>query len=337
MQDLHGNPLKNSNNIAILNRLRPLQLLVSAVWLISISLILLISPNTGAATPTQQKLMIVYQKSHGFSQQLIEYLQQDLSESGFQVQQTMLKSDQLDLVNLKEQQLLITVGSKTTEKLLNAKLQTPILSILMPRHIANSLRKLYPHRKNWSTLLIDQPIERQLHLIDATIGQHKKTGVLLGPYTRDLKQTLNKLAIKKKHLIATEQIDNADQLSASLKALSHSTNVLLTLPDPAIYNKSTIRGFLLLAYRKRIPIIGFSQAYVKAGAIAAIYSKPDQISKQVVNITRYFFSNGSFKYNKYYPDNFSIALNKNVARSLGIKLTAEKAIIKHIKIAEASK
>ena len=137
--------------------------------------------------------------------------------------------------------------------------------------------------------------------------------------------------IKKETNINIEIIENSDQLTASLKALNHSVDVLLTLPDPIVYNKNTIRGFLLLAYRNKLPIIGFSKAYVKAGAIAAIYSKPEQISKQVLSIVDGFLSNNAFEHNNYYPDDFSIALNKNIARSLGIKLASEKSIIKQIK------
>jgi len=106
------------------------------------------------------------------------------------------------------------------------------------------------------------------------------------------------------------------------------------LPDPVIYNKNTIRGILLSTYRKKLPIIGFSRAYVKAGAIAAVYSKPEQISKQTASIADTFLRTGSFKQNSYQPADFSIAINKKLAKSLGIKIKSEADIINQIIKAE---
>jgi len=308
---------------------KPFRFFASAILLTVLGLIVL--PHNLHAAPVEKNILIVYQKAHGFSQHLIEHLQHVLLNNGYQTNKMIIESERLDLLKIKEQQLLISIGSQTTKTLLEANLKTPILSVLIPRHISKSLMKAHPEKKNWSSLLIDQPIKRQFHLITSILGPNKNTGVLLGPYTRDLNKRLNIASESTSHKINIEIIENSDQLTASLKALNHSVDVLLTLPDPIVYNKNTIRGFLLLAYRNKLPIIGFSKAYVKAGAIAAIYSKPEQISKQVLGIVKNYFSRNEFEHKNYYPDDFSIALNKNIARSLGIKLASEKSIIKHIK------
>jgi len=310
---------------------KPYRFFVSATLSIILGLLLLAPPLNLQAAPTENKILIVHQKAHGFSQNLIEQLQQAFSINGYQTGKMIIESERLDLLKLKDQQLIISIGSQATKTLLEANIKTPILSVLIPRHISKSLQAAHPEKKNWSSLLIDQPIERQFHLITSILGPNKNTGILLGPYTKDLNKKINKASVNTSHNINIEIIENSDQLTTSLKALNHSVDVLLTLPDPIVYNKNTIRGFLLLAYRNKQPIIGFSKAYVKAGAIAAIYSKPEQISKQILDIAKNFFTNGTFKHKNHYPEEFSVALNKNIARSLGIKLESEKIIIKQIK------
>jgi len=312
----------------------PLEFYVPTIKLLVFGFLLLVLSLPAHTEPTDKKVLIVYQKSQGFSQQLIDQLQASLPKQGYLVSKMILKPQQLDLLTIRKQSLLIAIGSQTTKALLEANINTPILSALIPRHISNSLNLKYPNRKNWSRLLIDQPLIRQFHLITALLGSNKKAGILLGPYTKDLTKSLQDISVKTALKINIEEIKNTDELTSSLKALSNKSNILLTLPDPVVYNKSTIRGVLLLAYRNRLPIIGFSQAYVRAGAIAAIYSEPKQISEQIINIsTRYFIKN-KFEKNEYYPDIFSVALNKNIARSLGIKLATNKAIIQQIKKAE---
>jgi len=316
------------------NGFTPLKFFVSEIMRFVIVIIFLLSTNYIHANTTDNNILIVYQKSQGFSQQLIDHLQLKLPEQGYLVSKMILKPQQLDITTLKKYSLLIAVGSQTTKTLLETNISTPILSALIPRHISKSLQTRFPHKNNWSRILIDQPLDRQFNLITALLGPNKKSGILLGPYTKDLTKSLQRNSIKTSQQINIEEIKNTDELTSSLKALSNKSNVLLTLPDPIIYNKSTIRGILLLAYRNKLPIIGFSQAYVKAGAIAAVYSQPEQISNQISNITRLFFINKKFDQKEYYPNEFSVAVNKKIARSLGIKLATTKAITQEIKKAE---
>ncbi len=285
----------------------------------------------------KQKLLITYQKPHKFSQQLLDNLQKSIRNAGFSVHFRILNQQTLNTFKSKEFSLIIAIGSKTTQALLHKTIETPVFSVLMPRHLAVKLRRRYPNKKNWSSLLLDQPIQRQLELITRIAGKQRKIGALLGPYTMELKKTLEQSAKTSEHTLFTETITNTDQLTSALKALSRKSDILLTLPDPVIYNRKTIRGILLLSYRKKLPIIGFSQAYVKAGAIAAIYSEPSQISKQVTGIILNFFKHHKFHQQEYLPDDFSIALNKKVARSLGINLPEKKTIITTIKNIEKRK
>lgn len=331
---IQGTRLNCSQNSIGENGLMPLDFVVSTIKLLVSGFLLLLFAFSVHANTTDKDILIVYKKSQGFSQQLIDQLQHNLSNQNYSVSKMLLEPQQLDILAIKNPSLIIAIGSQTTKTLLDANITTPILSALIPRHISSSLSEKYPNRKNWSSLLIDQPLNRQFRLITTLLGPNKKTGVLLGPYTKDLTKPLQAISVNSPHKIKIEEIKNSDELTTSLKALSNKSNVLLTLPDPVIYNKSTIRGVLLLAYRNKLPIIGFSQAYVRAGAIAAIYSEPEQISEQIINISASYFINNEFEKKEYYPDDFSVALNKNVARSLGIKLSANKAIIRQIKKAE---
>lgn len=72
----------------------------------------------------------------------------------------------------------------------------------------------------------------------------------------------------------------------------------------------------------------------KQNSIIIVYQKSQGVSQQLTDIVKHFSVNQSFDKNKYYPDDFSVALNKNIARSLGIKLASNRTIINLIKKAE---
>lgn len=94
---------------------------------------------------------------------------------------------------------------------------------------------------------------------------------------------------------------------------------MLIISDPNVLNKKTARNLLLTTYIKKIPVISYSDGYVKAGALAALYSTPDQIGRQTAEALIQILKTGGWKLRKpTHPSEFSIAVNKKVAQSLDV-------------------
>jgi len=284
------------------------------------------------ADTSDKNIAIVYLQDKGFSHDLINLLENDLSEKKFNVRKIPIQHA-LN-TKLQKQDLIIALGSKVTKTLLESNINKPTLSLLIPKIYSEALGKEHPDNTNFSMLLIDQPIRRQFHLISEILGKHHKTGLMLGPHTQRSEALFKKISAEFDQPLITRYIEKPEQLTHAIKTLSKEVDILLALPDPGIYNKKTIRGILLSSYRYKLPIIGFSKAYVKAGAIAAIYSKPEQISTQAINITNQFFNKKYFDKKTYHPTDFSISLNHKVARSMGITLPESSAITEKIKNSE---
>jgi len=308
---------------------------MQAIFITMLLCLLVLLPSKAIAD--KNSILIAHQNNSNINQELINQLKGNSKLASYNVQHQDISNDNLNTTTLNRYQLIIAIGSKTSKSLLDAKISAPVLSLLMPRHLNESFKKLYKDKKNWSSLIIDHPIDRHFHLISSIMGKHKKVAVLLGPYTKDQKKTLKNAARKTQQRLVTEIVDDPAKTSSSLKKLNNTADVLLTLPDPVIYNKKTIRGILLTSYRKKLPITGFSKAYVKAGAIAAVYSRPEQISQQAAVISDNFLISNNFEQRVYFPDDFSVALNRKLARSLGINMKSDSAIIKKIKKAERKK
>jgi len=294
---------------------------------------LFLLPLISHALPTDKKITIAYQQTNKFSQQLIDHLIKDINNNGYNVEKIQLQ-EPLNTEKFQQQQLIIALGSQATKILLEANIHKPTLSLLIPKDFSDALEKNQPNTSHWSRLVIDHPIKRHFNLISAIFGTHYKTGLLLRPHTQPSELLFKQAAAESKQTLTTYYIDQTAQLTPAIKSLSKEVDVLLALPDPVIYNKRTIRGILLSSYRYKLPIIGFSKAYVKAGAIAAIYSKPEQISKQAVNIIKQFFKENNFHKKIYYPTDFSVSLNHKVAHSMSIRLPESSAITEQIKKSE---
>ena len=279
-----------------------------------------------------QDVALVYQQDKSFAVTIASHIAKKLGNSNISTSLITLQSLQdLGTQQIESSTLIVGLGSETTYELLKKDISTPILSLLIPKQSYDTMLKNKNGENQWSVLFIDQPISRQLLLIKHLLGPDKTIGTLLGPYSISEKQDLTRLAGSHGQQLQIQEIQITDQLISSLKTLSHNSDVVLALPDPVAFNKQTIRGILLLTYRENIPLIGFSRSYVKAGAIASLFSELDQISNQAYEMIEQFLVSGKFEEQIYYPEYFSIAINRKVARTLNISLQDEDTLISLIK------
>jgi len=112
----------------------------------------------------------------------------------------------------------------------------------------------------------------------------------------------------------------------ALQSLLPESDVLLAIPDPVAVNASTIYGLLLTSYRAQVPVVGFSEGLVKAGALLGLFSTASQQGKQGAEIaTRILAGDGGLPAPQY-PKYFTVRANYSVARSLGLRLEEEAAL-----------
>ncbi|NOZ37791.1 MAG: hypothetical protein GXP11_06960 [Gammaproteobacteria bacterium] len=228
--------------------------------------------------------------------------------------------------------LLIPIGIRATDRVIQHAGSTPILATLVPRSSFNAnLKKRTAEMppdspRSISAILLDQPISRQLNLTQLLFGNVKRIGIPLGPDSQSMRDEIERIARQLKLSIEIENIEPTENLIHQLSRLLDRSDVLLALPDPAIFNRRNVRYILLSTYRKRIPVIGFSQSYVKAGALAATYSSPEQIGKQTAEAIIALQEKPAYKFSAAIPPKyFSVAINKQVARSFGYTdLSAEQ-------------
>jgi ABC-type uncharacterized transport system substrate-binding protein len=102
-----------------------------------------------------------------------------------------------------------------------------------------------------------------------------------------------------------------------------ASDILLALPDSVVFTRDTARSVLLATYRYQRPLIGFSQAYVNAGALAAAFSSPAQIARQTAELLQSLPAGRTALPAPVYPTYFSVAVNRSVARALALDVASD--------------
>jgi hypothetical protein len=229
-------------------------------------------------------------------------------------------------------QLWVAVGTGAMQALAQKNPPQAILNVLVPRAAFEKIAKQggrYADPRRYSAIFLDQPWGRQFALIRLALPKRNRVGILLGPDSADLAPALRNAAKAAGLAAATMQVDNETELLPSLKKLLGECDVLLAVPDPLLYNRNTAQTILLTTYRHSIPLIGFSPSYVKAGALAAIYSLPEQIGHQAAETVRQMAEQRAPQ--PQAPRYFSIGVNQQVARSLELELDDETTLNSKLK------
>ena len=231
--------------------------------------------------------------------------------------------DRLDRANLPD--LIVAVGLKATQAVLAANLDVPVISTLIPKVAFDQLVR--PSRRRAVTaVFLDQPIARQLDLIRLALPDKKRVGVVLGPQSQALAESLHAEARKRGLQLNVSRVDTETGLFAALEGVLRDSEVLLSLPDPVVSNANTTPSVLFTAYRFLVPVVGFSPAYVRAGAVSAVFSTPEQLAEQVADAVAGFVGPERQLPPPSYPVYFKVAVNYHVARSLDLVLDREASL-----------
>lgn len=229
--------------------------------------------------------------------------------------------------------LVVAVGTRASADLCARGLDVPTLLALIPKptydvSLEPACRRIM---KQHSAVYLDQPLARQAAAARLALPHHRRAVTLLGPEARarsgSIATVLRQLDLEP----LLTHIDNVGDIFYALERIADQGTVLLALPDPLVFTARTAPHILLAAYRYRMPVIGHTENYVRAGALLAVYSSPEQIGQQVGEIVeRAAQSKTPGLPPPQYPKYFSVAINRQVARSLGLNLPTDTALHKEL-------
>jgi putative ABC transport system substrate-binding protein len=221
--------------------------------------------------------------------------------------------------------LFVALGTEAASVLSKAELRAPVLCTLLPRIsfervLLASGRKPSPQ---FSALYLDLPLGRQLDLIRLALPAARHVGVLWGPESQAQAPGLRILAQARGLDLVEATIGQNELIFPSLKGVLDKADVLMAVADPHLYNSGSIQNILLASFRARIPMVAFSPAYVRAGALLALHVTPVQMGQQAAEIARGVLQGKALSPTPLYSQDVSVAVNEHVARSLGLTLDAE--------------
>ena len=233
--------------------------------------------------------------------------------------------------------LFVAIGSQAALVLAQVDVRAPVLSILLPRQgfervLQSSGRRPSAH---FSAIYLDQPLGRQLALIRLAMPDARRLGVLWGPESTLQAPALRSATQANGLTLVEAAVGPDDGFFRGVKRVLEDADLLFALPDPQVFNSSSIQNILLTSFRAKVPLVAFSPAYVKAGALMALHVTPTQVGRQAAVLFRSVVQGKGLPAQPVYSSEFSVAVNEHVARSLGLTLDAQ-ALGERLRLREAT-
>ena len=216
----------------------------------------------------------------------------------------------------KRRMLVVTVGPAALHELAKHPCECAVISAFTSSQVFRSVVASMPSARAASlTAVFAEPAPAdQLRLIALLYARPVRISAILGRDTAFLKPALQ-------GQVEVQDFTPGDDINRILSRIAQN-EVLLALPDIAVYNSESIRNILLSTYRHKQAVIGFSADMVKAGALASTYSEIEDINAQVAEMAASYVASGVLPPPQF-PRYFRTIVNEGVARSLDVHVSDE--------------
>lgn len=125
-------------------------------------------------------------------------------------------------------------------------------------------------------------------------------------------------------LVPVEVLGMKDVPGALDDLLSGGIDALWAIPDPVVFSSQTAPHIILQALRHRVPLMSFSEGFVKAGALIALYCDYKDIGLQAGAMAREYLNKPGVVVNEVVPPRKELlAINLRAADVIGLGIASE--------------
>jgi ABC-type uncharacterized transport system substrate-binding protein len=213
-------------------------------------------------------------------------------------------------LNARETQLVVAVGGRALAEVQSHNAVAPVLAtmVLHGRQVEGA-----------GHVDLDVSLSMQLGAMRALWPQHGRVGIIRNPArSRYSSEALESRVRGEGFTAMVVDCNGPGGLLKAVAAMRGKVDFLLCFPDPDLYNAVTIKPLVMASLESRLPVVGFSPAFVRAGAAAGIY--PDyretgrQTAEMAVRILR-----GEERGADEGPRKIRVAVNQRITHLLGVE------------------
>jgi ABC-type uncharacterized transport system substrate-binding protein len=117
-------------------------------------------------------------------------------------------------------------------------------------------------------------------------------------------------------VLQVAECSRADDLLPGFLSLRDKVDLFVAVPDGTLYNSATVKPLIMASLENRVPVVGFSASFVRAGAALGIYPDFHDVGAQTGDVTAQALGGELVKDQS--PRRLIVGLNPKVVRLFGL-------------------
>jgi len=117
-----------------------------------------------------------------------------------------------------------------------------------------------------------------------------------------------------------------DKLMATFSSLKGRADLVVAEPDAELYNSATVKPLVLASLDQRLPIVGFSAGFVRAGALVGVYPDFRELGRQtgelILDLAAGRVTRGGENLRKVV-----VAINPRIVRLMGLEPVRREGVV----------
>jgi putative ABC transport system substrate-binding protein len=183
--------------------------------------------------------------------------------------------------------VIVTLGSNATSWALDHTEATPIVFATVLSPVESGFVRSFDRPGGRVTgAALDIPAATYLRTLREVLGA-RRVGVLYNPsQSGDIVEAARREARSAGMDLVAMEVSELGALDAALEQLRGSVDALWSIPDPSIYTRAGAERILLYTLQKKVPFMGLSEHYVRAGALLALATSYEENGRQAAERVR---------------------------------------------------
>ena len=215
--------------------------------------------------------------------------------------------------------IILTIGLKATLLVKEKIDDIPIVFTMIMQPKKHGL----VGKKNITGITLDVPIKEQIQKLKITIPYIKEFGVMYNPSNssriiEEAREASGKLGI---NLIA-KKIVSGKTVPKAFRNLIKKIDCLWLMADSTVVTKESFKFLLISSFENNVPIMAYSEGFVKAGALLSLSPDYSKVGIQAARIVDYVLMTDLLP-DIQCPDITTFSINLKTARKMRIKIPAE--------------
>lgn len=222
--------------------------------------------------------------------------------------------------------LIHTVGTKATRIVKDQIKDIPVVfSMVLNPEASGLVKSMESPGNNLSGASMDIPIILQFEYMKKLLPGTDSIGVIYsnaetGTVVADARKVAARMGIK---LVGIE-VDDPSGVTSAMTQLIGKVDFLWSVADSNVFTRETTRVALIATLRNKLPFMGLSPGFVRAGALVALEADAVGIGRKAANVAASVLEGQSpGEIPVHVIDKVKLVINKNTIDLLGIDISED--------------